>query len=253
MRHNFVNDIGDYAKYALLRAVCAQSTVRLGVLWYLTDHADVNGHGRRRPHLSLEGWDDLDPALLMKMKAIEKRAGRADKLHLSLIERSHVLPASTRFFREPLPRALGSPQARSESRAAWFARARAAVAGCNVVFLDPDNGLEVQSVGRSSRLAGKYATVDETAALLASGAGVILYQHGDRSVWRDQRSRVEAQLRAGIAGSLKIRSFRFGAYGARAFFCVSRRSAIAAVFDSALETLSARVAASPKAHYILIE
>jgi hypothetical protein len=35
VRHNFVNDIGDYAKYALLRALCAngQATIRLASIF----------------------------------------------------------------------------------------------------------------------------------------------------------------------------------------------------------------------------
>ena len=53
MRHNFVNDIGDYAKFALLRALCAANeTTRLGVIWYLTEHVEHNGDGRKRNHLS---------------------------------------------------------------------------------------------------------------------------------------------------------------------------------------------------------
>jgi hypothetical protein len=69
VRHNFVNDIGDYAKYALLRAFCSCGALkmRLGVIWYLTVHPEVNGDGRRRAHLSREGWDGLDPELLGKM------------------------------------------------------------------------------------------------------------------------------------------------------------------------------------------
>jgi hypothetical protein len=50
VRHNFVNDIGDYAKYALLRALCAsaQPAIRLGVIWYLTEHVERNNDGRKR-------------------------------------------------------------------------------------------------------------------------------------------------------------------------------------------------------------
>src|SRR5207248_6093505 len=61
MRHNFVNDIGDYSKYALLRALCGHGSgiARLGVLWYLTEHRATNGDGRKRPHLSGDGWDAL--------------------------------------------------------------------------------------------------------------------------------------------------------------------------------------------------
>ncbi len=104
-----------------------------------------------------------------------------EDLHLSLVERSGILPARTTFFSEALPLDGRTPDERREQRAAWFERAQDALSGCDFVFVDPDNGLEVKSVKRGSRLAGKYAAVEEVSALLAAGAGVILYQHRDRS------------------------------------------------------------------------
>ena len=96
MRHNFVNDIGDYAKYALLRAVCAvgEGTVRLGVIWYLTSHVENNNDGRKRAHLLTPGWEDLDPDLLARMRRIEAALQGQDQLNVSLIEASGILPSS---------------------------------------------------------------------------------------------------------------------------------------------------------------
>jgi hypothetical protein len=145
VRHNFVNDIGDYAKYALLRALCESgpAEVRLGVIWYLTEHAAHNGDGRKRAHLSDGGWEGLDPDLLGVMRQIEGRLSSQDDLSLSLIETSGILPAKTAYFSEPVPHAAGSIQQRAADRAVWFQRARKAVEDCNLVFLDPDNGLEL--------------------------------------------------------------------------------------------------------------
>ncbi len=178
-----LNDIGDYAKYALLRALCScgPEGARLGVLWYLTEHVELNGDGRRRAHLFRDGWDDLDPELLARMRGLEGSLQSDEDLHLSLVERSGILPARTTFFSEALPLDGRTPDERREQRAAWFERAQDALSGCDFVFVDPDNGLEVKSVKRGSRLAGKYAAVEEVSALLAAGAGVILYQHRDRS------------------------------------------------------------------------
>src|SRR6266487_4524467 len=88
VRDNFVNDIGDYAKYALLRAICAggEETIRLGVIWYLTEHAERNGDGRKRPHLSQDGWERLDPDLLAAMRGIEGALPSPSALSVSLIQ-----------------------------------------------------------------------------------------------------------------------------------------------------------------------
>jgi hypothetical protein len=255
VRHNFVNDIGDYAKYALLRALCAvgEGTVRLGVIWYLTSHAEDNNDGRKRAHLLTAGWDDLDPDLLAGMRRIEDSLHSQDQLDVGLIETSGILPPGTTYFSEPVPRARGTAGKRVSERMAWFERARKAVAHCNLVFLDPDNGLEVPSAPVTSPLANKYATVAEIAALLEAGSGVVLYQHGSRTPWQQQRENICARIAEGIDRDVTISSLRFGAFGARAFFCVTVDKELTTVVQSGFEQLRRRVATWDKSSYLLIE
>jgi hypothetical protein len=255
MRHNFVNDIGDYAKYALLRALCtsSQPTIRLGVIWYLTEHVERNNDGRKRSHLLTTGWDDLDPDLLARMRQIENSLSSSDQLNLNLIEASGVLPHSTAYFSEPIPRVRGTARQRVSERAAWFERARKAVSDCDLVFLDPDNGLEVRSVPITSPVSSKYTTVAEIAALLDGGGGVVLYQHGSRTPWPVQRERVCAQIAVGTERELTIRSLRFGAFGTRAFFCITSNQRLSDVVERGLDQLSRRVDTWDKSSYVLIE
>jgi hypothetical protein len=255
VRHNFVNDIGDYVKYALLRALCANKSMplRLGVVWYLTEHIENNSDGRRRPHLSRDGWEGLDPDLLVKMQAIEATLHSQDDLNLRLIEQSDIFPSSTIYFSEPLPDFVGISIERGAQRSAWFNRARQAVRECNLLFLDPDNGLEVKSISPRSRMAGKYVLASEMTALLATGAGVILYQHGSRLTWQAQRARVCDQLSSGIGGPLSLRSVRFSAFGVRAFFCATTNPEIAKAIDAGLNALAKRVATWDKTHHLLFE
>jgi hypothetical protein len=249
-----VNDIGDYAKYALLRALCASDPelIRLGVIWYLTDHAELNGDGRQRAHLSQDGWERLDPDLLAMMRQIEG-ALPSQGLNLSLIEASSVLPAGTAFFSEAVPRMQETPRQRATERAAWFGRAQEAVANCNLAFLDPDNGLEVSSVPITSKLAGKYATVREVVTLLEDGVGVVLYQHGSRTSWEEQRKRVRAQIAAGTDLPLAIRTLRFGAFGVRAFFCITVCPRMTDAVERGLDQLRRQVAGWDKSKYLLVE
>lgn len=255
VRHNFVNDIGDYAKYALLRALCddGPADVRLGVIWYLTEHAAHNGDGRKRAHLSDGGWQELDPDLLGAMRQIEGRLRGQDDLSLSLIETSGILPAGTAYFSEAVPHAAGTAQQRAADRAAWFERARKAVEDCNFIFLDPDNGLAVRSAPTTSPKAGKYATVLEITTLLESGAAVVLYQHGDRSPWPAQRERVCAQISSATAQPLTIRTLRFGAYGVRAFFCISPSPRLDEAVQRGLDLLLRRTDGWDKSHHLRVE
>lgn len=255
VRDNFVNDIGDYAKYALLRALCASghAEISLGIIWYLTDHAEQNSDGRRRPHLSQNGWQDLDPELLVTMRRIEGAVGGQDELNVGLIEKSGMLPAGTAYFSEAIPLVQGSARQRVLERTAWFERARKAVADCDLVFLDPDNGLEVRSVPVTSPSAGKYATVPEIVALLENGAGVVLYQHGSRTPWPAQRERICAQIVSGTGQALTIRSLRFRAFGTRAFFCVTTQPWMTDAVERGLDVLRRRVEGWDKSSYVVFE
>lgn len=228
--------------------------MRLGVIWYLTVHSEANGDGRRRAHLSREGWDGLDPELLGMMRSIESNLRTQGDLHLSLIEESNILPKGTTFFSEPLPDATRLPHQRLYERAIWFRRAREAVTGCQLVFLDPDNGLEVRSVSLSSRFAGKYTTVAEIDSLLSAGAGVAFYQHCDRSAWGVQRARILNQILSGVnQRDVTIRSVRFGAFGSRAFFCVSTRQEITHALNERLVRFEEHVSAWERSHLFLFE
>jgi hypothetical protein len=255
VRHNFVNDIGDYAKYTLLRALCTngQATIHLGVIWYLTDHTERNGDGRKRAHLSQDGWGNLDPDLLATMRLVESTLRSQDELNVRLIEASGILPPDTAYFSEAIPRVQRNIHQRVSARAAWFSRAQKAVVHCNLVFLDPDNGLEVRSAPITSPLASKYATVSEIAALLENGAGVVLYQHGSRTPWPAQRERICAQIASGTNRTLTIRSLRFGAFGARAFFCVTACPYLTHAVETGLDQLRRRVDSWDKSSYLQIE
>lgn len=255
MRHNFVNDIGDYAKYALLRAFYAagDGAVRLGVIWYLTSHAENNNDGRKRAHLLTDGWEGLDPDLLARMRRIEGSLLSRDQLNVGLIETSGILPPGTAYFSESVPRVQGIARERAAGRAAWFERAHKTVAQSNLVFLDPDNGLEVPSVPVTSPLSNKYATAAEIAALLEAGSSVVLYQHGSRTPWQRQREQVCARIAAETDQGITIRSLRFGAFGARAFFCVTVDQEMTAAVESGLNHLQQRVTAWDKSSYLLIE
>jgi len=255
VRHNFVNDIGDYAKYALLRAVCTNSPtlMRLGVIWYLTDHPERNGDGRRRAHLSQHGWENLDPDLLTTMRLIESALQSPVELNVRLIEASDILPSGTAYFSEAIPRVQRAARLRASERAAWFERARKAVADCNLVFVDPDNGLEVRSAPITSSMASKYATVSEIAALLENGAAVVLYQHGNRTPWPAHRERICAQITSGTNLPLTIRSLRFGAFGARVFFCITADPRLTDAVAIGLDRVRQRVAGWDKSSYLLIE
>ena len=51
---------------------------------------------------------------------------------------------------------------------------------CDVIFLDPDNGVECRSIKRTYMKGPKYVCFDEMKKFLSQGKSLIVYQHLDR-------------------------------------------------------------------------
>lgn len=157
MQNRYVGDIGDFGKYHLLKTLCAGNTneldLSLGVVWYRVPDENHNDDGKHIRYLeqtptNLARFRSGDSALYDSLSEIIK-AGKRD---VSLIQELNVLPTNTVFYETPLSyegMSDNSPAARNERisyRNSWCSKALEATLGCDVIFVDPDNGLEVRSV-----------------------------------------------------------------------------------------------------------
>jgi hypothetical protein len=202
MKDNYLLDVGDYVKFALLRSLMgagadsgAPLSRRLGVLWFRTDHLEANNDGMKLSHLSSPGYEALDPALLDAMRAMKAQIDAGEPRRLELLQGAPILPGAVHCF-EPLPPRVrgGVPRHRQasrrrEERPLWFARSQALVANCDIVFADPDNGLMPARRAPGNPAEDKSIRFDELAALVDAprpGAGsrartAVVYHHMDRT------------------------------------------------------------------------
>jgi hypothetical protein len=165
MRNCYVGDVGDFGKYGLLRKLCGEPPpLSLGVVWYLMPDEPGEPDGRHIGYLEpaqAHDFQDCDPDLYRALK--ELKACR----EVAAIERSGILRGAA-FFSKPVD---------TGNREAWLGDALHAVAGRELVFLDPDAGLEVKSTRLNSPHGGKFCGYQEVREFLDAGASVILYQH----------------------------------------------------------------------------
>jgi len=166
MKNQYFGDINDYRKYGLLRALQATGDGSLLVAWMLTPD-DGGRDGGFRSYLEARPiWANHDPDLF---------AGLADLLRVSsqpsvsLIERSQLLPR-TRYHSAVVP------DGRLE-RDGWRKELLRAASGVDLVFLDPDNGIEVPSKPVGRKGSSKYVTWQEIQALWEGGCSLLIYQH----------------------------------------------------------------------------
>lgn len=170
MQDRYTGDIGDYAKYGLLRALCAG--MRLGVAWYLCPDEDHNTDGRHIDYLDRPGkWRCFDPGLFDGLKNLVG----ADARSVASVERSGLLGDAV-FSRAPLA-FEGRPDERARARGEWFRGVMNDLASCDVVFADPDNGLARDAGYRpDQRRCWKSIPLAEV-HVLARGRTAIVYHH----------------------------------------------------------------------------
>ncbi|HEV2522076.1 MAG TPA: hypothetical protein VGT24_06810 [Candidatus Acidoferrales bacterium] len=173
MQHKYVADIGDYGKYALLNALCA-SDIRCLVIWYLTAEDAKNTDGKFRGYLLDDEFRETAPQIF---DALKEMSLSIDGRNVGAVKANRVLPPNTDYYDIELSYRNVSLGDRKRFRDQWFAAAVEKSKKAELVFLDPDNGLEVKSRGPFSKMGTKYATVEEVKTILADEKSVVLYQH----------------------------------------------------------------------------
>lgn len=166
MQNGYAGDIGDYGKFGFLRALAAAG-LRVGINWYLTEPKNpAAGDGKFRIP---SGDFFCDPVLAA---ALDRVYGLPpERRRVAALEAAALLPRGL-YFSLPVPGKAG--------REAWQRQALAALKPAEVVFLDPDNGLTVKSIGPGAKNRVKYCTPGEAADFLSRGQSVVLYNHRQR-------------------------------------------------------------------------
>jgi hypothetical protein len=175
MQNKYVGDFGDFGKYALLRCL-AQTGLTLGINWYLTPDESHSNDGKHTTYLQndrMAGYDDEVFSLLRCLVTEQRR-------NVSEIESSCILPANTVYYSRLLDWTGAAGGGRSSYRAAWHEQALDTMKNCELVFLDPDNGLQVKSVSLTGRKGNKYIGFHELQDYIQSGKSVVFYNHRER-------------------------------------------------------------------------
>ncbi len=174
MKNQYVGDIGDYGKMGLLR-ILQNAGFRVGVNWYLTP--DDNSKDGRHIHYLDKQCDTPDIRLYRTLYQLVKTGCR----NISGLELPDLLPDAV-FYNTVLDYSqTNQAQERKAIRARWNESAQRRLKGCDIVFLDPDNGLEVNSTKPYDITGNKYVTYQEAAQYYAEGKSVLIYNHRDRS------------------------------------------------------------------------
>lgn len=196
MKNRYFGDVNDYRKYGLLRALQKPGNLSLEVGWMLTPDDDSSDGGLRHYLREPSKWRRYDEPLFGHLSAALSDGATPS---VTMIERSSILPRA-RFFSEVVP------DERS-ARALWGERIVEFAAGADLVFLDPDNGVEIPSRPIGRKNSSKYAAWHEIERLWETGSSVLVYQHFGRERRDAFTARIAAELRR-RTGAPFVEAFR---------------------------------------------
>lgn len=215
MQNRYVGDVGDFGKYGLLRALCQpikddRAKLSLGVIWYLVDGEEENNDGKHIKYLKDTSFGDCDQKLFDTLSQLVHNGQRDVKN----IQNNGILPRGTVYYDKILKSDRGY-------RENWVKEAFEETAGCDVIFVDPDNGLEVPSVKPHYKHGPKYVFFDELLGYLDRDQSLVIYQHLSRN--GNAKSQVKqrvSQIKKHLNCCAGITSLRFHRGTARVFFII---------------------------------
>ena len=166
MQEHYLGDVHDFVKYALLRSLSEQLGLRLGVNWYHTRTESDSSDGDNRAYLSRgPEWAKWEPDLFKRIGGLQDLSRR----RFGHVRELGILPACTIFYEDQVP---------TVDRKAWHKSAQNALNDSNMVFLDPDNGFEVESMKTHRR--PKFTLFQEAVDFFRDDKVVITIQFASR-------------------------------------------------------------------------
>lgn len=171
MKDQYFGDINDYRKYGLLRSIIRVSKFRLLISWMLTPD-DSTGDGKIISYLepkNQDKWLRYDEDLFRKLKDFLKNN---KKREVKLMENSGLLTNAT-YYANRVPDC-------AFKRKVWVDELISQTQSSDLVFLDPDTGIEVKSTPYGCKNSSKYLYWHEVDALWSSGKSLLIYQHFPR-------------------------------------------------------------------------
>lgn len=213
MKNQYFGDVGDFGKYGLL-SVVVENSFSLGINWYLTED-DERTDGKFINYLDKQEFRRCDEEL-HKFLALSLANGRRHVNELKHFERFHrtAFYDSVLFIDDINALSERGRIQRLRHRNDWFMNSMVQLKNCDLIFCDPDNGLETESVSPTKKESVKYTFLSEIDQMLSAGKSVVVYNHRDRTPDNKYKERLRG-IHKRLNTNTKLRVIRFNRYNVR--------------------------------------
>lgn len=228
MQDSYVGDIGDYGKFGLLRAL-VHAKLSLSINWYKTnpESPKVNKQeaGKYIQYLNDLEYTAYDPELFEKLKTLVD--GKSRKVEA--IKDAKIVKA--KFYDTPLPE--------KGKRELWHSKALKKLDSTDIVFLDPDNGIETQRMMIENKASKKHVKWEEIKDYYQRNQSVIIYQHQPR-IEKNTFLKTILEAQSEIVNADSLRIVEYSSYVNRFFIMLLHEKHSQAV-ETALSSLKNRL------------
>ena len=227
MQDKYAGDIGDFGKYGLLHELSKQAggKISLGINWFYATHEEIaNSDGNHIAYLSKTNkaktrFRSCFPNLYDKLSTIVYQNRRS----IAEIEASKILPEGTIFYSAAIPHSGDTAAEMVALRQAWFEESLSQLDQADIIFLDPDNGIQIDPSKKEKPTAVKYVFTDEIETYYGLGKSLIIYNHRDRRP-REEYERKILINRKYVRSPSDIKVLRFKRVSVRDFiFLIQER------------------------------
>lgn len=238
MQDRYAGDIGDFGKFALLKELERQE-LTVGVNWYKTEPLDSekNSDGSFKrddgKHIDIpENMRACDTKLADNLAIVAH--GKNGERCLKALQIAGLLRSDI-YYDETLP--FNGRDQWHQNALAFFSENKA-----DLVFLDPDNGLLVNSVGKESSRSVKYVFYEEVLDYLEQGKSVLIYNHRSRKqelqYFKDIEMRLQEEIKKRkLAYQPEVLEITFPRYSVRDYIAISARPEHTEKIRAAFETM----------------
>ena len=195
MKNQYFGDINDYRKYGLIRLLAGGGKIEVGVCWMLTPD-DTRTDGKFTEYL-----DDPKKYRAFDPELYDFLGHCVDSKQRNILEavNSDKFPNTT-FHNQIL-------EDDADQRKQYFSVMRELFQDVDLIFFDPDNGLEVKSKPFGKKDSSKFLYWSEVVDSYEAGLSILLYQHFIRENREKFISRIVTDIR-GKTGSNNVVCFR---------------------------------------------
>ena len=221
MKNQYFGDVGDFGKYGLLTEL-ASGPLKLGVNWYLTMD-DTKSDGKHTNYFEKPEFILCDQELhdFLKGSVIDDRRNVNEISKLTRFD--HVSFYNEILNVEDIPsHSASGRRAREKRREEWFESSLKKLHGCNLIFCDPDNGIETRSLSKTGKNSVKYIFAYEINTMIENGFSLAIYNHKNRKPDFEYINRIR-EICINTPRRLKMKVLRYNRWGVRDYIVLMQQ------------------------------